>query len=227
MSPIAMLIMLIPAAYLLGSTPFGLIVGLAKGIDPRNAGSRNIGATNVGRLLGRKFFVIVFALDLLKSFIPMAIASALVSQIDASQRTWFVYTAWLLIGAAAVLGHMFSLYLKFKGGKGVSSSAGVMLGLIPYYTLPGVVSICVFVAVLRLSRYVSLSSMIGAGTFPIFYAALGLALGWPVFGAQLPLLLFAISMPLLIIYRHRTNIARLRAGTESRVGTSTPRSKAA
>jgi glycerol-3-phosphate acyltransferase PlsY len=217
MQPMSLLIALIPAGYLLGSIPFGLLVGRANGIDPRTAGSKNIGATNVGRLLGKKFFFIVFALDLLKSLVPMAVASAIVHQIPLGERDWRVFTAWLSVGGAAVLGHMFSLFLRFKGGKGVSASAGVMLGLIPYYTAPGILSVGIFLLVLKASRYVSLASMVGAGAFPIVYLAIGLGMGWPVFGSQLPLLLFGASMPVMIIYRHRANIARLRAGTENRL----------
>jgi glycerol-3-phosphate acyltransferase PlsY len=226
MTPIALLILLIPVGYVLGSIPFGLFVGRANGIDPRTAGSKNIGATNVGRLLGRKFFFIVFALDLLKSFVPMAAASFVVQSIPPGQRDWIIYLAWLSIGAAAVLGHMFSIFLKFKGGKGVSSSAGVMLGLIPYFTLPGIISILIFVVVLKISRYVSLSSMLGASAFPIVYLLVGECwMGWPVLGAQLPLLIFAILLPVMIIYRHRTNIARLRAGTENKIGSKAQQSR--
>jgi glycerol-3-phosphate acyltransferase PlsY len=147
----------------------------------------------------------------------MVIASWLVSRIATAARDQLLYLEWLSVGAAAVLGHMFSVFLKFKGGKGVSASAGVMLGLIPYYTLPGVLGVCVFVIVLKLSRFVSLASMIGASSFPIFFVTIGLIMNWPVFGTQLPLLLFAVFMVVLIVYRHRSNIARLRAGTESRV----------
>jgi glycerol-3-phosphate acyltransferase PlsY len=222
MEPIHVLIALVPVGYLLGSIPFGLLVGRANGIDPRTAGSKNIGATNVGRLLGKKFFFIVFTLDLLKSMVPMVVASALVHQIPPINRSWFVFLIWLSVGAAAVIGHMFSMFIKFKGGKGVSASAGVMMGLIPYFTLPGLLSVGVFLLVLRVSRYVSLASMFGASAFPILYLLIGLGMGWPVFGAQLPLLLFGVLIPTMIVYRHRANIARLRAGTESRIGNKTP-----
>ena len=218
MQPVLLLILLIPAGYLLGSIPFGLLVGRANGIDPRTAGSKNIGATNVGRLLGKKFFFIVFTLDLLKSFVPMAIASWIVHTIRPADRDWSVFTAWLSAGAAAVLGHMFSLFLKFKGGKGVSTSAGVMLGLFPYCTLPGILSILAFLIVLKTSRYVSLASMIGAISFPIIYLLIAIEMDWHPLGAQLPLLLFGIFIPVMIVYQHRANIARLRAGTESKIG---------
>ena len=119
------LLVLVPIAYVIGSIPFGLVVGKWRGIDVRAAGSGNIGATNVGRLLGKRYFFLVFFLDLLKSFIPMAIASAIVHRIPEANRDWRLYLLWLLVGFAAVLGHMFSLFLRFKGGKGVASSAGM------------------------------------------------------------------------------------------------------
>ena len=217
MSVNSSLLILIPLAYLAGSIPFGLIVGLSKGIDPRKSGSGNIGATNVSRVLGgKKYFFIVFFLDLFKSLILMAIASALVLRVPAAQRDEHVYIHWLLVGFAAVLGHMFSVFLRFKGGKGVATSAGVMLGLFPYFTWPGIVSIVVFLIVFYLWRYISLASMMGACVFPIAYIAIGLSRGWPVFGYQLPLLVFACIIAILIVFKHRTNIARLRAGTENR-----------
>src|SRR5689334_18385696 len=126
------LLLLIPAAYLLGSVPFGLLVGLARGIDVRSAGSGNIGATNVGRLLGGKFFALVFFLDLLKGLLPM-LAAGFVVHFRATDPQ--ISSLWLAVGFTAILGHMFSIFLKFKGGKGVATSTGVILGLWPYYTL--------------------------------------------------------------------------------------------
>jgi glycerol-3-phosphate acyltransferase PlsY len=207
-------LILIPIAYLLGSIPFGLLVGRAKGIDVRTAGSGNIGATNVGRLLGNKFFFIVFFLDLLKSLVPMLIASVLVTRM--AQRDWVVYTLWLGVGFAAVIGHMFSVFLRFKGGKGVATSAGLMLGLFPYYTLPGAIAIAIFIVVFFIWRYISLGSITAAGAFPVLFVLFGLWSGWPIFGDQLPLLIFAVIIALLIVLKHRSNISRLLAGTENR-----------
>src|SRR3954464_4305469 len=163
---------LIPVAYLLGSIPFGLIVGLSKGVDPRKSGSGNIGATNVARVLGhQKYFWIVFILDLMKSLIPMAIASAIMLQTNA--RDQLMYLLWLAVGFAAVLGHMFSVFLRFKGGKGVATSAGGMLGLFPYYTWPGLVAFAVFLLMFIPWRYISLGSIAGACAFPIAYLGIG------------------------------------------------------
>src|SRR5688572_33501308 len=118
MSAAQQVALLVPIAYLLGSIPFGLIVGKSKGIDPRKAGSGNIGATNIGRLLGKKFFAIVFTLDLLKGFAPM-FAAGWVLRDAPEDRT--KYLLWLTVGLAAILGHMFSVFLGFKGGKGVAT----------------------------------------------------------------------------------------------------------
>jgi glycerol-3-phosphate acyltransferase PlsY len=205
--------LLIPIGYLIGSIPFGLIVGLAKGIDPRTAGSKNIGATNVGRLLGGRYFALVFALDLLKGLIPTAVAAWLLHGKTLGQADFLL---WLLVGFATIAGHMFSVFLKFKGGKGVATSAGVLLGVFPYFTLPGLIAILTWVVLFKITRYVSVASIVGVGVFPIAYVIVGLSRGWPIVGEQLPLLVFAVLVASMIIWKHRGNIARLRAGTENR-----------
>ncbi len=135
-------------------------------------------------------------------------------------RGELTYLLWLLIGFAAIVGHMFSLFLKFKGGKGVATNAGVILGLFPYYTLPALVAIIVFLIVIKVSRYVSVASMLGSSAFPLAYISMGLLWRppWPIFGQQLPLLLFAVLMAALIVFKHRGNLSRLKKGTEPRVG---------
>jgi glycerol-3-phosphate acyltransferase PlsY len=207
------LIVLIPVAYLLGSIPFGLVVGLAKGIDPRKSGSGNIGATNVGRLLGGKFFAIVFALDLLKGFLPTFLAAIILHN---QPRSQVQYVLWLLIGFAAIAGHMFSIFLSFKGGKGVATGCGVALGVFPYYTVPVLIAVFAFLIVFSFSKIVSLSSIAGSIVLPIAYVLIGLLMKWDIAGEQLPLLVFVVLLSALIIFRHRGNIARLRAGTENR-----------
>src|SRR5688572_17508185 len=125
------LLLLSVGTYLLGSVPFGLLVGLARGVDVRASGSGNIGATNVGRVLGGKFFVLTFILDLLKSLLPMLLATWLLRRQLGPPDTYATrhYLLWLTVGFAAVVGHMFPVFLRFKGGKGVATSAGFMLGL--------------------------------------------------------------------------------------------------
>ena len=215
MTPEQILLALAPVAYLIGSIPFGLVVALSRGVDPRKAGSGNIGATNIGRLLGAKYFVIVFLLDLLKGAVPTAAAGAVINFRANDRATCLL---WMLVALSAILGHVFSLFLKFRGGKGVATSAGAILGIFPYMTLPACAAVVVFVAVFLLTRYVSVASMIGSSAIPIAYAWIGYVLGWPMLGAQLPLLIFSILVPVMIVYKHRGNIARLRAGTENRFG---------
>ena len=219
----AILLAMVPVAYLIGSIPFGLIVGKAKGIDPRTTGSGNIGATNLGRLLGGKYFALVFTLDFLKGILPGLAAGAV---IGFAVWDWRTCLLWIVVAAAAVFGHMFSCFLKFKGGKGVATSAGVLFGIFPYFTLAGVVAVLVFLGVFRATRFISVGSIIGTSAFSVAYVVIGIIRGWPILDAQLPFLCFAILAPTLIIYKHRGNIARLRAGTEPRfVAKSTCESK--
>jgi len=202
-------------AYLLGSIPFGLVVGKLKGIDPRNAGSKNIGATNVGRLLGGRYFALVFLLDGLKGMIPMLTAAYLLAHVGPNEKP---YVLWMGVGAAAILGHLFPLYLRFKGGKGVATSAGVVMGMWPFFTLPGLAAFGVCGVVFAFTRMVSAGSILAAASFPGLYMLAGGYFGWPVFGKQMPMLIFSIVMASLIIFKHRTNVARILAGTENTVG---------
>jgi glycerol-3-phosphate acyltransferase PlsY len=211
------LLALIPIAYVVGSIPFGLIVGRAKGIDPRKAGSGNIGATNLGRLLGGRYFALVFTLDLLKGLLPMLAAAAVVRRYVSGSPDASIYFLWLLVGFTAILGHMFSVFLRFKGGKGVATSCGVILGLFPYYTWPALVVLAIWVVLFFATRYVSLASICASVAFPLAYASMAITLGWPMLHQQLPLLAFAVLVAAMITYKHRANIARLRAGTELRI----------
>src|SRR4051794_7604969 len=210
------LLLLAVVSYFLGSIPFGLLVGLSRGIDPRKAGSGNIGATNVARLLGGRYFALVFSLDLLKSLLPMLAAYTILrrAHLTSDQLNATYFFAWLLVGFSAILGHMFPIYLRFKGGKGVATSAGLILGLWPYYTLPAIIAILIFLLTFLLWRYMSLASMLGAISFPIAYLLIALYFRWPLTHQQLPLLIFAVIVAALIVYKHRSNISRLRAGTE-------------
>src|SRR4051812_17800125 len=220
MSPLHQLLLLTLLSYFLGSIPFGLLVGLSKGIDPRKSGSGNIGATNVARLLGGKYFALVFTLDLLKSLLPMLAGAYILHRagyqlsLHNNQLSSKLLLSWLLVGFAAILGHMFPIYIGFKGGKGVATSAGLILGLYPYYTLPAIASLLLFLLTFKIWRYVSLSSMLASSSFPLTYTIAALIFRWPLLHEHLPLLIFAIIVAAMILYKHRGNIARLRAGTE-------------
>jgi glycerol-3-phosphate acyltransferase PlsY len=217
MAPWQLLLVLLPFSYVLGSVPFGLLVGWMRGVDIRKAGSGNIGATNVGRLLGKQYFFIVFALDLLKSLLPTLLASWIVRGIEPEARTAGVYALWIGVGLASVLGHMFSVFLRFRGGKGVASSAGFLMGVYPYYTLPGLGTVAVFLIAFGLTRYISVGSLSAAVAFPLLYVGMAYGGGWDPAGQQLPLLLVAVLVGGLVIWKHRGNLARLRAGTEQRM----------
>jgi acyl phosphate:glycerol-3-phosphate acyltransferase len=214
----------IVAAYLLGSIPFGVLIAKTHGKDLRSIGSGNIGATNVARALGRKWAYACFALDVLKGLAPMVAASILVSrfsilaghQASGVERQILLWL-WLAVGCAAILGHVFPVYLKFKGGKGVATSFGVALGLWPYYTISAAFAVAVWVAVVLIWRYVSLASICAAVTFPlVLILAMLSAPAWE-FASLWPLLIAAVAIPLMVIIRHRENIKRLLAGTESKI----------
>ena len=206
------LIILIVGSYLLGSIPFGLLIVRAHGKDLRSIGSGNIGATNVSRALGRKWAYVCFVLDVLKGLVPMLI-TMLVVKPDSVITLWF----WLAVGCAAILGHIFPIYLKFKGGKGVSTSFGVALGLWPYYTVCVLLAFLVWIVVVLIWRYVSLASIAASITFILaLITAIILKPDWE-FGNLWPILIAAIAIPVMVIVRHRENIKRLLAGTESKI----------
>lgn len=217
-------LILIIGAYLLGSVPFGLLIARLHGIDLRCVGSGNIGATNVVRALGRKWGTFCFLLDVGKGLVPMLIPPHLgLIQSPPSPLQLF---GWLAVGTAAILGHIFPIYLKFKGGKGVATSLGVVLGLWPYLTICGLAALLIWLGAAFLWRYVSLASILAAAVFPLLLlAAIIFREDW-TFQALWPLFLVALPMPALVIGRHRANIRRIRAGTESRIGQKKPQPSA-
>ncbi|MHC5191039.1 MAG: glycerol-3-phosphate acyltransferase, partial [Planctomycetota bacterium] len=147
-------ILLIGFAYLLGAVPFGFLIAKAHGKDLRTIGSGNIGATNTVRALGKKWGIFCFVLDVLKGLIPMLLVPML-GAVGAKTAGPSELTLWLTVGCTAVLGHIFPIYLKFKGGKGVATSLGIVLGLFPFYTLCGVGAFAIWLITLLIWRYVS------------------------------------------------------------------------
>ena len=186
--------MLVVIAYLVGSIPTGLILGKAYGVDVRSQGSGNIGATNLYRTVGRKVGVITLVGDCLKGFIPVMAVNYSVLPSD--------YAAW--IGLAAFCGHVFSVFLKFKGGKGVATALGVFLALAP---LAVFIAVCVFAVFMFVWRYVSLSSIAAATVMPIAVVPLG---------GNRSLFIITLLIVSIVIMRHHENISRLIAGTENR-----------
>lgn len=185
-------------SYLLGATPTSYIAGkLGRGIDLRDHGSKNLGATNVYRILGWKFAIPVALIDIAKGAVPVLLAPQ-------TPYRWLPLAA----GGAAVLGHMFSPYVRFKGGKGVATAAGMFLALAPLAVL---IAIAVWGACLWLTGYVSLSSIIAVLSVPLSVALLQPGAPY-VFWAS-------VGLVALIIFAHRRNISRLIAGTENRFRT--------
>jgi acyl phosphate:glycerol-3-phosphate acyltransferase len=196
-------------AYLLGSIPTGYLVAKARGIDIRTVGSGNIGATNVFRILGKPAGIFVLAVDAVKGFAGCFWAGALVHRVlmgapppDAAA----LELLQIIGGFCAILGHNYTCWLKFKGGKGIATSAGVMLGLLPFTFA---VALGVWLVLLALTRYVSVASMGAASVLP--FAA------W-FFGRSPRMVVVAAVIGALAIYKHRSNIQRLINGTENRIG---------
>lgn len=206
---------LVVAAYLIGAIPFGLIVGLMRGVDIRQVGSKNIGATNAGRVLGKKFFIFVLFLDAMKSLIPTVVAGQVLERSGVwSASPVLASFLWLAVACAAVIGHNFPIYLGFKGGKGVATSLGVVLAIFPYFTWPGVAAFALWTLIVWRTGYVSLGSIVGTIAFFVAHVVLSLTLPSWQFAEHWPLTLFAGVMATMLVVRHRSNIQRLRAGTE-------------
>jgi len=185
------------AAYLGGSIPTGLLLARARGVDLRAVGSGNIGATNVARAMGRGFAIAVLVGDALKGFLPVFIGRRWLTQLPPS--------AIAIAGLAAIVGHMFTIFLRGRGGKGVATSLGVALALSPLAALCGFGLYVLAYAVLRLS---SVGSLLGIWSFPVFATLLG--------GLPRPYLYLATFVAILVTIRHRQNIARLIRGEEKK-----------
>ena len=194
--------------YILGSCPNGFLIGKAQGVDVRQHGSGNIGATNVLRILGKKWGYLVFFLDSLKGFLAVRLAFEIAQAAPDITRPELV---GIVAAFACILGHSFPVWLRFRGGKGVATSAGVLLGLMPI----AVVSVfLIWFLLFRITRYVSLASIIAAASLPLFvalYLRLQILKGFS-------LLPFSILIAGVVIWRHRSNMGRLAQGTEERFG---------
>ena len=196
-------------SYLIGGIPFGYLIAVIKGIDIRTEGSGNIGATNVGRVLGKKYGLIIFILDMLKGFIVVFFIPALVSSavnIPTTTDNLLV----VLCGFCVVLGHAFPVYLKFKGGKAVATSFGVFIWLVP---ISIGIAFGVWLLTVIVTRYVSLGSMIGSLSL---VGVIVIVVDSP-FGDNIYLTVMSVAVAILIIARHTSNIQRIIAGTEKKV----------
>lgn len=213
------------AAYLCGAVPFGLLLGKLKGVDIRRHGSGNIGATNVGRVLGRGWGFLAFFLDMAKGCVPVLVFGLMAGGWVAPHMPGraVVHLMWGAVAAACIFGHLFPVYLGFKGGKGVATSLGVLLGVYPYFTIPGLIAFGIWILLTLTTRYVSVGSVLAVGSFPILFAAFAVVRRetWGGTDELWPLHTFGVVIALLVIYRHRANLQRLYHGVEPRIGSST------
>jgi glycerol-3-phosphate acyltransferase PlsY len=209
--PIVGYILVVLVAYLLGSIPTGFLVAKARGVDIRTVGSGNIGATNVFRILGKPAGIFVLLADAAKGWLAVFLVAKLVAD-------WFYPAAgplayeWFKIcaGIAAILGHNYTCWLHFKGGKGIATSAGVLVALV---WLPLLIILGVWIVVFAASRYVSLASICASFVLP--FAA------WFT-GKNLATVIVTAVLAVLAIYKHRANIQRLLRGTENKIGVNKP-----
>lgn len=193
-------------AYLLGSIPTAVWYGrVFHGVDIRNHGSGNAGATNSLRVLGKKAGVIVLLIDLLKGYLAVSLASVIIQHSDFQPVGYIVP----LLGLAVVIGHIFPVFAQFKGGKGVATSLGVILAIHPFATL---ICVILFLLIVFATKYVSLGSMLGALAFPVQLVS-------GIWGLQpTTIVIFGFVLAVLLIITHRENVKRLLAGNENKFG---------
>ncbi len=194
-------------SYFLGSIPWGWIVARCKGINIREHGSGNIGATNVFRTIGKPWGIAVFVLDAAKGLIAVRLAIALALGSPGAQG--YVELCAVTAAAACVLGHSFPVWLGFQGGKGVATSAGALIGIVPLAALTIAI---VWIVVFQTTRYVSLASIIAALTLPLAVAILA----WMKIAHGIVTFSVCLALTILVVVRHRSNISRLLAGSEPR-----------
>jgi glycerol-3-phosphate acyltransferase PlsY len=218
--PVLAYIIVAVAAYLLGSIPTGFLVAKAKGIDIRSVGSGNIGATNAMRVLGKPAGIFVLLMDVLKGWLSVYLGAIIyqiifqhfmsgpdINGFYSLPQTQEIRKFALIAGIFAVLGHNYTCWLKFKGGKGIATTAGVFLALAPWALL---VALIVFILAILLTRYVSVGSIAVAIALPVTV--------WIMSPQNLFLCIVTTALGALAIYKHKSNIQRLMAGTENRLG---------
>jgi glycerol-3-phosphate acyltransferase PlsY len=188
-------------AYLAGSVPFGFLIGKMRGVDVRTVGSKNIGATNVYRTVGHGWGFLAFFCDFLKGLVPVVLA----------QRFGGEAHLPLAVGLMTVVGHMFTCFMKFRGGKGVATGFGMLVGLLPWLVLA---AFGIWVITVWLSHYISLGSCLAAAflAVAVWFPWLG-SVGW----RNLPLSIVVTVVALVAIYKHKSNIRRLMDGCENRI----------
>ncbi len=205
---------LVLASYIVGSLPFGFWISKSLGVDIRNQGSGNIGATNVLRTLGRKVGITVLILDISKGFLPVLIGSIIIfNQLPDSMlnKEEIKGTIYVLLAIGAILGHNYTFWLGFKGGKGIATSAGAIMPFLPEVLIG---SLFVWILFFFLSRYVAIASIAAAFSIPILTVSLDHNYLFPEINSSWPVISFGIIASIMAIWRHRSNIQRLIKGEE-------------
>lgn len=218
---IPFLMIFVVISYLIGSIPFGYIFAkLEKGIDIRTVGSGNIGATNVGRIMGWKWGVFTFLLDALKGAVIVRLAYLLsIAKIQPDYYTR-ANAVWMLIGGVVViLGHLFPIYLRFKGGKGVATGFGVFIIMMPKSTI---IALCIWLFIVLIIRHVSVASIVAGISLPITYTLLNINYKYKPNSGYSIIFITSLIVTLLVILKHIPNIKRLINGTEPKVKIGSP-----
>ncbi|MEA3366641.1 MAG: glycerol-3-phosphate 1-O-acyltransferase PlsY [Planctomycetota bacterium] len=204
---------LLVGAYLCGSVPFGWLIGRLRGFDIREHGSRNIGATNCGRVCGWPWGILAFVLDVVKGFVPVCAAVTLLPGLLRDEAARLVWLAVVVVAVGPILGHTFPAWLRLKGGKAVATSLGVLLALPPLWWI-ALAALGVWIVVTAATAYVSVGSTVAALAFGGIYGA---CYGAEAMGEYLPVTVFVAGIVVLVIVRHTSNYVRLAKGTENRV----------
>ena len=217
--PYTVFIISLLAAYLIGSFPFGFWIAKLKGIDIRDHGSGNIGATNVFRNLGPRYGVLVLILDIAKGLLPVLIGSSVILEKipidpavvnDKEALEGFVYVT---LAISTIIGHNYTFWLGFKGGKGIATSAGALIPFLPEVLIG---SFIIWIVVFFTSRYVALASILAALSLPILPYLLDHNYIFPDINSSLPVLLFGVLAGLMALWRHKSNIQRIIKGEEDK-----------
>lgn len=203
--------------YACGSIPFSLLFGFAKGIDLRKVGSGNVGATNATRHLGKRIGAACLLLDVAKGFVPVFFAGQMLDMFGRADASAIEAWRWLAVGAAAVVGHVFPIWLAFRGGKGVATSLGVLLGYWPVLTVPGLAALGTWYLFLTTFRYAGLASVAAAVSLPLYMLA-AMVIRERSAHEYAPYLFITTGLAVLVVIRHLGNIRRMIAGVEPRVG---------
>jgi glycerol-3-phosphate acyltransferase PlsY len=207
-------------SYLAGSIPFGVLIAKTKRVNIREHGSKNIGATNVGRVLGKKYGLLCFFLDVLKGAIPVLLVGIVSELFDQSigETGTTEMLLWICVAFASLLGHMYSVFLKFGGGKGVATTFGGMVAMWPLLTVPVLLAFFAWVITVKCSKTISLASLVAS--FVLFADAVAIVFMQSTLQHAWPLLAITGLITCMVFWKHRSNIGRIARGEEPQIGAS-------